>query len=59
MKYCCKDFEDEADSFSGSFVYEGEDDKEWRVFTDMEGGRYVLKHPLRYCPFCGVKLADA
>lgn len=49
-KYCCKDFEYEADSFAGCFVYE---DGQWRIFTDMEGGRYVLNKPLKYCPFCG------
>jgi hypothetical protein len=54
MKYCCKDFEDEAEGWSSSFVYE---ENEWRIFTDMEGGRYVLNKPLKYCPFCGQQLA--
>jgi hypothetical protein len=54
MKYCCSDFEYEADSFSGYFVYEG---NEWWIFTDAEGGRYLLNKSLKFCPFCGADLS--
>ena len=53
MIYCCKDFENEADSWVPYFVYE---ESEWWIYTDMEGGRFVFSKPIKYCPFCGAKL---